>query len=268
MKPAFAFRPLAVVICACVAQCSWALTGGEGLAGTPHDFTGSGTGDVRGIEGIGLCTYCHTPQRIQGGMLLWNHTASRNTFRWDVSSTTAGTRLPSFSGSSYRGPSSRCLSCHDGSVAIGDIALAGDGADAGSASLGQARMTDFAPKFQVGVNGDLSGNHPIGVPYPLGRMPNTYNGVTNGSARGAFVPTEWQANPIGFGRATVRLYQEDATGNISAVAPGMVTVSAGVECSSCHDPHNRDTVDDLFLRGKRAGKSRADGYLCEQCHNL
>jgi len=247
---------------------AWGLSGGEGLAGTPHDFTAGGTGDVRGVEGIGLCTYCHTPQRASSTPLLWNHTASRNTFRWDVSSTTAGTRLPAFSGASYRGPSARCLSCHDGSVAIGDVSLAEGSGPGEPGSAGSMRMTDFAAKYQIGANGDLSGNHPVGVPFPMGRMPGTYNGVTNGSAHGTFVAADWQANPLAFGRARVRLYQEDTTGQVSAISSSAVAMNAGVECSSCHDPHNKESVDDMFLRGRRTGRSQSDGYLCQQCHNM
>jgi hypothetical protein len=254
---------LGTALVALAPACSWALRGGEGLSGTPHDFTSTGTGDVRGVAGIGLCTFCHTPER-SGSSMMWNHTASANTFRWDVASTSSGTPLPMISGATYKGASARCLSCHDGSVAIGDVAVF----DGQPATLSPARMTDFAPKYQVGVGGDLSGNHPVGVPYPMGRMPNHYNGVTNGQYRGVFAANEWQPNPTQSGGTTIRLYQDDGAGNISALAPGTTTFSAGIECSSCHDPHNKNSVDAMFLRAKLSGRSQADGYICQQCHSM
>jgi len=247
---------------------AWARSaGGEGLAGTAHDFTASGSGDVKGQDGTGLCTFCHTPQRGPGARLMWNHASSPNTFRWDAASTFGGTPLPQISGATYAGTSARCLSCHDGSVAIGDVAEFQGQAGSGPANLAPAHMTDFAIKYQVGVGGDLSGNHPVGVPYPLGRVPNHYNGVSTGQAGGVFAANEWQPDPSTSASANIRLYVDDGTGNISTMAPGAITMNAGIECSSCHDPHNRASVDAMFLRGKLAGRSRADGYLCEQCHS-
>jgi hypothetical protein len=239
--------------------------GGEGLTGTAHDFTGSGRSDVRTAGNTGLCIYCHTPQSSLSTEPIWNHAPSQNYFRWDATSTFAGTPLTGFAGDVYRGASARCLSCHDGSVAVGDIALMGDG---GETALSTSHMNDFAPKYQLGVGGDLSGNHPIAVPYPMGRMPNTYNGVTNGGGRGVLAFNEWQPNPTMSSTAAIRLYQEDGAGHITTLAPGMMTTTAGIECSSCHDPHNKASVDTMFLRGRRAGKSQADGYLCQQCHNM
>ena len=85
---------------------------GTGLRGTRHDFSGFGS------PGSGLCTYCHTPHRAASTSLLWNHRLSPNVFQWDVPSTTAGTPFPTFRGDTYQGPTTKCLSCHDGSVAI------------------------------------------------------------------------------------------------------------------------------------------------------
>jgi hypothetical protein len=262
-------RAVAAAACALACSVSGAMSGeAQGLAGTAHDFTAGGTGDVKGPPGTGLCTFCHTPSRAPGAGMLWNHTLSPNTFRWDAASTFGGTPLPSINGATYKGASARCLSCHDGSVAVGDVASFDGQPEAGPAVLSAARMTDFASKYQVGVGGDLRGNHPVGVPYPLGGMPNHYNGVTNGQMGGAFASNEWQADPSASSSASIRLYVDDGAGNISAMAPGTHTMSAGIECSSCHDPHNKSSVDVMFLRGKLAGKSRADGYLCEQCHSM
>jgi hypothetical protein len=245
-----------------------ATSGGEGLTGTLHDFTNTGRGDVRGSGSAGLCIYCHTPSSSRSAQPLWNHTLSQNFFRWDASSTFSGTPLPGFAGNVYRGASARCLSCHDGSVAVGDIALLDNAPDGSDTALVTARMMESAPKYRTGVGGDLSGNHPIAVPYPMGRMPNTYNGVTNGGGHGPLAFNEWQANPIASATAAIRLYQDDGAGHITTLVPGTMTTSAGIECSSCHDPHNKASVDTMFLRGKRAGRSQADGYLCQQCHNM
>jgi len=265
-----AIRTVAGLVALAASAAAWPSAGGEGLAGSAHDFTASsaasgGSALADGAHGGSLCTYCHTPQAGSGARLLWNHRLSKNEFRWDASSTSAGTPLPGFSGTTYKGASAKCLSCHDGSVAVGDIGPDSVG-PAGAAPVAAGPITNA--NSVIGAAGNLSGNHPIAVPYPMGRLPNTYNGVTNGGGRMLFAANEWQSNPLESAAAHVRLYRDDGAGNIDTLPAGALTTNAGIECSSCHDPHNRAAVDVMFLRGKRAGRSQADGYLCLQCHNL
>lgn len=262
-------RILAVAALALAPGVSWGLNGGEGINGTPHDFTSTGTGDLNNVAGIGVCTFCHTPHKAQNTLLLWNHTLSTNTFKWEVAKTTAGTTLPSIIGNVYKGPSAKCLSCHDGSVAIGDVSWFKEQTNGtlGNSNLSDKKMTDFATEFQIGVGGNMGGNHPVAVPYPLNNAVNTYNGATNGGTGGTFATNEWQADPVASTVASIRLFQDDGTGNISAIPKGSATTTAGIECSSCHDPHNKASKDDLFLRAKISGSSQADGYLCLQCHS-
>jgi hypothetical protein len=213
------------------------------MAGTDHDFTG---------EGVGLCSFCHSPHRAQSTSLLWNHRFSVNIFQWDIPETTAGTQFPSFAGDTYRGVTSKCLSCHDGSVAIGDIVW------------WQGKVPSFpldddrhglGDDVNIGFGGNLAGNHPVAMPFPFQQTASTYNGVTTGSS---FVPADWQPDPRTLG---IRLFVDDGLGNISA---GAIVGRTGIECSSCHDPHNRETVDEFFLRGRQTGSTTA--YLCLKCH--
>ena len=104
--------------------------------------------------------------------------------------------------------------------------------------------------------GDLDGNHPVAHPFPFQGQASTYNGVTTGAPA---VRSGWQANPETLG---IRLFNDDGTGNVSA---GAVIGQAGIECSSCHDPHNGATViDDRFLRGTLTGND--SNYICLKCH--
>lgn len=217
---------------------------GDGIAGTAHDFSAKG-------GGVGLCTFCHTPHKALSTKLLWNHTLSTNTFSWDVPTTTAGTQFPTFKGDTYKGPTAKCLSCHDGSVAIGDIAWWQEG----KPPILDNDTHGQGDTFNVGFGGNMAGNHPVAMPYPYQQALNTYNGVTTGSQA---VLTEWQTNPT---TLNIRLFNDDGSGNISA---GPVPTKTGIECSSCHDPHNKAAVDDLFLRGKLAGSDTT--YICLKCH--
>jgi hypothetical protein len=225
---------------------AWGAGGGTGLSGTAHDFSA-------GTTPVGLCTFCHTPHRAITTQLLWNHTLSTSNFSWDVAKTTAGTTFPSFAGDSYTGPSAKCLSCHDGTVAVGDIAWWNEGKP--GSPLDNTKHT-WPDPFNVGatggVPGSMKGNHPVAMPYPYQNAKNTYNGVTTGDAA---TLSEWQATPL----APIRMFNDN--GGISA---GVVAGKTGIECSSCHDPHNKASVDDLFLRGTLAGNTT--DYLCLKCH--
>lgn len=41
-------------------------------------------------------------------------------------------------------------------------------------------------------------------------------------------------------------------------------MKTGIECSSCHDPHNKASVDEFFLRGELKGSTSA--YICLKGH--
>lgn len=220
---------------------AWAAPG-DGILGTKHDFAGKGS------PPSGACTFCHTPHGGLQTLLLWNHKLSTNTFQWDVPSTTAGTPFPTFKGDTYKGPSAKCLSCHDGTVAIGDV----NRWNGGAATIDNTKVSGV---FQIATaSGGMAGNHPVTMPYPYQNAANTYNGVKTGAA--AYLD-EWQATPLD----PVRIFNDDGAGNIVA---GAVAGKTGIECSSCHDPHNKKSVGDLFLRGTLGGNTTA--YICLKCH--
>jgi hypothetical protein len=223
---------------------AWA-AGGTGIAGTAHDFSAKG-------GGVGLCTFCHTPHKAITTPLLWNHTLSANSFSWDAPTTTAGTPFATFKGDTYKGPTAKCLSCHDGSVAVGDIAWWNEGKPAAPLDNTKHGAGDTS---NVGFGGNMAGNHPVAMPYPYNNAANTYNGVTTGA--GAAL-SEWQPNPA---TNNIRLFNDDGAGNIKA---GVAAGRTGIECSSCHDPHNKASVDDLFLRGSLKGSDTS--YICLRCH--
>jgi hypothetical protein len=219
---------------------------GTGISGTAHDFANIGT------PGTGLCTFCHTPHKAQSTLLIWNHTLSTNNFAWDEPATTAGTTFPSFAGDTYNGPTTKCLSCHDGSVAVGDIGW-WNGGDPGSllnVVIGEGDA------FNVGFGGDMAGNHPVAMPIPFNNQPGSYNGATTGAG---ITLADWKADPTTLG---IVLYNDDGAGNITR---GAVAGQTGIECGSCHDPHNGSNVQDSFFLYGILGGSTAD-YICIKCH--
>lgn len=237
---------------------------GTGIEGTAHDFIDEAAADG---NTVGLCTFCHTPHRAYSTRLLWNHTLSAETYSWsDVDQTTGGTDLPTFD-ASWQGVSKNCLSCHDGTVAIGDVAWFEETLNPELSDHQHSDPLDPAKITAGNTNdpatpvddGDLAGNHPVAVPFPLNDAPNTYNGITNGALAAA---SGWDPDPESQG---IRLFNDDGTGQVTA---GSVAGQTGIECSSCHDPHNGGQVlDDFFLRGELTGTGNGDDYICQMCHN-
>lgn len=207
---------------------AWAYTAGTGIKGTPHEFS------VAGNKGAstGICARCHTPHYALTTLLLWNRVLSTKEFSWTDPATTAGTPFPKFKGDTYKGPTAKCMSCHDGSVT-----------SKGFDSTGI-------------LTGKLDGTHPVAMPYPYLQEANTYNTKTTG---GAFVKLEWVSDPMS--GTNIRLFNDDGTGNITA---GAVAKKSGIECSSCHDPHNKATEDVPFLRAKLSASDTT--YICLKCH--
>lgn len=219
---------------------------GDGVKSSKHDFTDDAS------TAIGLCTFCHTPHKGLFSKLLWNHTLSTNNFAWDVPSTTAGTTFATIDGDTYQGATAKCLSCHDGSVAVGDINWFNAG-DPGVLYNKQHNQPGDA--YSIGTGGNMKGNHPVAHPFPYNNQPSTYNGNTTGSM--AYLD-EWVTDPVAGG---IRLFNDDGAGNITA---GAIVGKSGIECSSCHDPHNKKVAGQFFLRGTLTGNDT--NYICLKCH--
>ncbi|MBI5477912.1 MAG: hypothetical protein HY906_03590, partial [Deltaproteobacteria bacterium] len=88
------------------------------ITASKHDFslTTGPAASWRSTTNTQLCIFCHTPHSAIQQSLLWNHTASAENPVFTAANTNDGTALPTTIPATS--PSRRCLSCHDGSVAI------------------------------------------------------------------------------------------------------------------------------------------------------
>jgi predicted CXXCH cytochrome family protein len=207
------------------------------IDGTRHDFsnTATNTWNTAGYK----CQICHTPHGPATTVKpLWNHKLSTAAYSWNPTTTIGGTTLPT-NFSTWDGPSKFCLSCHDGTVGIGDLITNSYGIGCGTPSPCVTGINKIGPV--------MTGNHPVGVPYPIASpvTSNSYNSIASGSGVDL---TSYVAAP-----AVVRVYNDNA-GKVSA---GIVSGKSGIECGSCHDPHNN--VNTRFLRDAQA-------TICQRCH--
>jgi predicted CXXCH cytochrome family protein len=251
--------------------------GPTGIANSAHDLSANSAATVRAVSETNTCKFCHTPHGGQSTQLLWNHEATANAvFNWGnragspVTATNAGTPLPT----SLRPESLRCLGCHDGSIALGDVrAGVGDIAIQPSSHVGAGGRL-IEPTKLVGAGGNLSGQHPFGIPYAN----RTYNGVTsaitadrvNTTIKDSYWPVQ---NGAACNTAThlCTVGTSALAGNVPGVdgaaihlvpeSPGDIT-NVGIECTTCHDPHNR------FGFPKMMRVDTANDALCISCHNM
>lgn len=220
---------------------------------TPHNLSSQamGTSDyyVDTVEDQ-VCVFCHTPH---GGNLdapLWNRDMSslkaEGTFQHYTSNT-----LSSTVGSSTRvvnAESLTCLSCHDGSISVGDSlvntsvngtpgtmattdVVVGFGGNPG-ARIGASRA--LIAGGDLDPTGDLRDDHPISFSY-----------------------TAAQAD--GSNAGDLKLAAE-----VEAVGLTLFGTDKNVECATCHDPHVnyiQYTEFTPFLAMSNSGSA-----MCLSCH--
>lgn len=132
----------------------------QSIVGSKHDLS-TRYGNVDGQ----VCIFCHTPHQATASIAgpLWNHAASTAT------SYTTYTNTSGVTAGQPGTMSVACLSCHDGTVAVGSIINNGTR----GAAVYTATDIDFdstgkmLPINPAYVGTDLSNDHPVGVVYPV-----------------------------------------------------------------------------------------------------
>ncbi len=142
-------------------------TAQERVVETLHNLSTSGPGEIRAESEEQVCIFCHAPHSTSGSTPLWNRDFSVTNYTIYESSTfDAAPGQPT-------GSSKLCLSCHDGTIALGRVLSRAD----------RIRMTsgDFIPAGLTNLGTDLSDDHPVSFYYTAGlaasdqqlRYPNT-----------------------------------------------------------------------------------------------
>lgn len=237
---------LAAAILLCLAAATPAARESR-IDGSPHNFFGKG--NAAPTEMMDLCQFCHVPNRMPGAEApppLWAPAATAQAAALSARADPTGHPMPlRFAGSTLR-----CLSCHDSTVSRIHFPFRPSSSSLRSDDVAADRHRREAPgdaylQIPEGWSGRVMGNHPVGVPYPLGSA-----GYRLYNPRARPLPAaEWDPDPRTRG---LKLFTDQSGFDIP---PG----GAGVECASCHDPHG--TPNPKFLRLPKAGSQ-----LCLGCH--
>ena len=268
---------------------------GESVVNTVHNLSVSGPGTIKAINEKNPCVFCHTPHHANGEIPLWNHTLSAVS-NYVVYSSARFTNL-NIIVSQPNGSSRLCLSCHDGTIALGNVS-------SGAAEIAMQNGVTTMPAGANNLGTDLSSDHPISFVYNLdlaardpqikspASLPPTvkldnlsrlqctacHNPHDNqfgnflvmdntGSALclACHQPDQWSGSPHAL--ASVAAPQSIVTklaGQRSAAKGALVntksTMMSAIACENCHQNHNASSASHL-LQARRLEDN------CLNCHN-
>ncbi|MHC5026744.1 MAG: cytochrome c3 family protein [Planctomycetota bacterium] len=131
-----------------------------------HNLAAGGPGEVRAAFEQEVCIFCHTPHRSAAVEPLWNRRSS------GVPYTVYSSRSLDADPGQPTGSSKMCLSCHDGSIALGSV-LSRD-----QVIMMAGGISTLAPGSPSNLGTDLSDDHPVSFSFDsglAGRDPHLVN---------------------------------------------------------------------------------------------
>ncbi|MFQ5353447.1 MAG: cytochrome c3 family protein, partial [Thermodesulfobacteriota bacterium] len=190
------------------------------VAATKHNFSVFSSGAIKSTATTEICVFCHAPHNGNPAGPAWNRGdpgATYDIYQSDTIVATIGQPT---------GSSKLCLSCHDGTIAIGSLVnapgvLEGATLPVTGAGVTAGKLTSVSTAF---IGTDLRDDHPLSFDYALSSPDNL----------------EIKAD--------------------TALPPEVkLDKNNSVQCTSCHDPHG--TIYPAFMV-----TSLENGALCNACH--
>lgn len=126
-----------------------ALCANSGIVDTKHNLSASGPGTIHAISETRICIFCHTPHNATPSSPLWNRDLSGANYDTYESSTIDVTVTQP------TGTSRLCLSCHDGTIALGAV----------NSEAGGVQMSMELSGRPSRLGTDLRDDHPFSFSY-------------------------------------------------------------------------------------------------------
>ncbi len=177
------------------------------ISDTVHNLSVGGPGTVKALQEGELCIFCHTPHHGRTDVsYLWNRSDSTaNYVTYQSSTLKAAVGQPS-------GASKLCLSCHDGTVALGLLG---------------SRPTEvpfvgglrFMPPGNDLLGTNISASHPVSLVYDTALVARSNNSLVEPAA----LP------------ASIHLDKNQE-----------------LQCTACHDPHDDSYGNFLVMSNKKS----------------
>ncbi|PWU14676.1 MAG: hypothetical protein C5B50_16870 [Verrucomicrobia bacterium] len=128
-------------------------TSADTVVHSKHNLSVSGPGTIKASAETDVCLFCHTVHKTTGQIPLWSHAMSSVTNYVVYSSPTLKATVGQPDGSSRL-----CLSCHDGTVALGMVSSR-------TTTIQMQSGVTTLPSGPSNLGTDLSGDHPISFVY-------------------------------------------------------------------------------------------------------
>jgi len=132
--------------------CMPMLTVSQTIVSTKHNLSVSGPGNIKATSESEICIFCHAPHNARPDKPLWNRVDPGLTYTLYTSSTTQA--LPG----QPDGASILCLSCHDGTIALGSVISR-------ATPILMAGGVTTMPSGVHNLTKDISNDHPISFIY-------------------------------------------------------------------------------------------------------
>jgi predicted CXXCH cytochrome family protein len=252
----------------------------QSVLDTKHNLSLSGPGPFRATRESQVCLFCHVPHATRTDAPLWNRADSRQSYLVYSSSTFEG------AAAQPNGSTKLCLSCHDGSLALGAVLSAPSELEmapgrrflaSGPAFLGTNLRDDHPVSFDYATSrGGTSREFrpPSSIPPPVhlddgGRVQCTSCHDPHDDSRGDFLlasdrfsllctachqPDEWTRAAHASSSATW-----NGTGTDPWPKARYATVAENA-CANCHTEHGGGAAERLLLFA-------AEEDNCLACHN-
>ncbi len=251
---------------------------------TRHNLSALGAGGTHAQAGstTEVCVFCHTPHGATqadaaGAPLrgpLWNRRVPDGaTYTPYTSSSLDAQSILDGLNATPGGSSKLCLSCHDGTMAIGNVNVLGGRANAqvpmqgtgpgGTMPAGEGTASGFTRNLGT----DLRNDHPISLTY------DSALATRDGELRGVDAQQRWPA-----GSGSVIGVRSHGYKPLLPLEPTGTTGQGQIQCATCHDPHIRELDaakgNAKFLRAQRfqeaapgATFNPASDIICLSCHD-
>jgi predicted CXXCH cytochrome family protein len=215
-----------------------------------HNLSTSGPGPVKSTTMTEICIFCHTPHNASPAAPLWNQAGSGATYTPYTSTTmTAVAGVPT-------GSSKLCMSCHDGTVAIGS-----------TMSVGQIPMQGLTGGKLTGTS-NLGTN--LGDDHPISFVPVT----------GTEIKTPAASSPVKLdktGQIQCRTCHDPHQMDIDPTAQKFLVASNSSSglCVACHvkqywatnpSSHMTSAKPYTATQGAHTGYTTVATNGCESCH--
>ena len=172
----------------------------------PHNLSVSGRGQIKSVSETRVCIFCHSSHTASSEGPLWNHqTTQSGQFKTYERSTLVGRP------EQPNGATKLCLSCHDGTIAVG--AIRGLDRAIPMQNVGSEGEIPEGRPSRIGT--DLSGTHPVSIRF---------------------------RQDAAISKANLRWPPFDPDGVVGTDSDGFV------QCTSCHDPHGTRSEKYPFWR--------------------